>query len=155
MKFFKKSNKGVIIKPANWRQLAYSLFLFLVAVFFSFISEFGLFVSWFGTIAFVFFGLLNLLDLIFVWSRLLINTDGYNLRGWFMRKEYKHEEIESFTLQKYGNRSLPVVNLKKKAAGIHTLDKKSVAFPCTFGNPIEDVIDLLNKNLNKAPRKRK
>ena len=72
-----------------------------------------------------------------------------------MRKEYKHEEIESFTVQKYGNRSLPVVNLKKKAAGIHALDKKSVAFPCTFGNPIEDVVDLLNKNLNKAPRKRK
>ena len=74
-------NIKVVIKPVNWRQIAFSGFLFMTAFFFSVVGYIGVFFSWLGTIGFAVFGLLNLLDFFFEWSRLLINKDGYNLRG--------------------------------------------------------------------------
>ena len=56
----KRSELRVVIKPVNWRQFAFTMFLFITAFFFSFVSYIGLFFSWLGTICFTVFGLLNL-----------------------------------------------------------------------------------------------
>lgn len=152
-----KSVKGddvkVVVKPINWRQLSFALFLFVTAFFFSFVSYLGLFFSWFGTIVFILLGLLNLGDLIFEWSRLLINKDGYNLRGWWSKRHFRHEEIESFATENYGGRPLLMVKLKKRALQIRGLVDEPIPFPCTFGRPAEDVLEILRKNLDKTPRK--
>ena len=97
-------------------------------------------------------GLLNLLDQIFEWSRLKINKDGYSYRGWWRRQHYKHEEIESFSSEIYAGRPLIVVQLRKKALKLRGLDEKPIAFPCSFGRPVEDTLKTLQKHLDKTPR---
>ena len=149
----KKSELRVVIKPVNWRQFAFTMFLFMTAFFFSFVSYIGLFFSWLGTICFTVFGLLNLLDLFFEWSRLLINKDGYHLRGWWRKQHFRHEEIESFSSENYGGRKLITLHLKQKARENRNLNHDPIPFPCTFGRPIEDVLDILRENLDKTPRK--
>jgi hypothetical protein len=143
----------VVIKPVNWRQLAFSGFLFMTAFFFSVVGNIGVFFSWLGTIGFAIFGLLNLLDFFFEWSRLLINKDGYNLRGWWRRQHFRHEEIESFASEKYGGRLLLTVKLKKNALQNRGLKEEPIPFPCSFGRPVEEVLEVLKKNLDKTARK--
>ena len=142
----------VIIKPVLWRQAGFTLFLLVVAAFFSMVSYVGIFFSWLGTIVFFLLGLLNLLDQIFEWSRLKINKDGYSYRGWWRRQHYKHEEIESFSSEIYAGRPLIVVQLRKKALNLRGLEEKPIAFPCSFGRPVEDVLKTLKKNQDKTPR---
>jgi hypothetical protein len=124
----------------------------VVAAFFSMVSYLGVFLSWLGTIVFFLLGLLNLLDQIFEWSRLKINQDGYSYRGWWRKQHYKHEEIECFSSEIYANRPLILVNLRKKALKLRGLDDKPIAFPCSFGRPVEDVLKTLQDNLDKTPR---
>ena len=97
-------------------------------------------------------GLLNLLDQIFEWSRLMINRDGYSYRGWWRRQHYRHEEIESFSTEAYAGRLLIMVNLKKRAFSLRGLEEKPIAFPCSFGRPVEEVLKVLRENLDKTPR---
>lgn len=154
MKFIKKVDpKEVVIKPVVWRQMAYTLFLCLTAVFFSMVSYFGVIFSWFATIVFSILGLLNVLDQLFEWSRLLINRDGYCYRGWWRKQHYRHEEIESFSSEIYAGRPLILVNLKKKAQLNWGLKDEPIAFPCSFGRPIDDVLGLLKGSLDKTPKK--
>jgi hypothetical protein len=142
----------VVIKPVLWRQAGFTLFLLVVAAFFSMVSYVGVFFSWLGTIVFFLLGLLNLLDQIFEWSRLKINQDGYSYRGWWRRQHFKHEEIESFSSEVYAGRTLIVVHLRKKALKLRGLDDKPIAFPCSFGRPVEDTLKTLQKHLDKTPR---
>ena len=153
MKTKKKGEQNVIIiKPVLWRQSGFTLFLFVVAAFFSMVSYIGTFFSWVGTIGFVLLGLLNLLDQIFEWSRLKINENGYSYRGWWRRQHYKHEEIESFSTEIYAGRPLIMINLRKKALKKRGLEEKPIAFPCSFGRPVEDVLKKLKQNQDKTPR---
>lgn len=153
MKTKKKGEQNVIIiKPVLWRQSGFTLFLFVVAAFFSMVSYIGTFFSWVGTIGFFLLGLLNLLDQIFEWSRLKINENGYSYRGWWRRQHYKHEEIESFSTEIYAGRPLIMINLRKKALKKRGLEEKPIAFPCSFGRPVEDVLKELKQNQDKNPR---
>ena len=153
MKTKKKGEQNVIIiKPVLWRQSGFTLFLFVVAAFFSMVSYIGTFFSWVGTIGFFLLGLLNLLDQIFEWSRLKINKNGYSYRGWWIRQHYKHEEIESFSTEIYAGRPLIMINLRKKALKKRGLEEKPIAFPCSFGRPVEDVLKKLKQNQDKNPR---
>ncbi len=148
-----RDNFKVVIKPVNWRQFAFAGFLFISAFFFSFVSYIGLFFSWLGTLIFASFGLMNLLDLFFEWSRLLIDKDGYHLRGWWRKQHFRHEEIEFFATENYGGRLLITVQLKKKALQIRGLQDEPIPFPCSFGRPVEEILDTLKKHLDKTPRK--
>ena len=153
MKIKKKGEeKEIVIKPVLWRQSGFTLFLFVVGVFFSMVGYFGVVISWIGTITFFVFGLFNLLDQLFEWSRLKINENGYSNRGWWRRQHYKHEEIESFSSEMYAGRSLIMINLRKKSLKNRGLEEKSIAFPCTFGRPVEDVLKTLKQNHVKTPK---
>lgn len=142
----------LVIKPVFWRQSGFTVFLFVVAVFFSMIGYVGVFFSWLGTIVFFLFGLLNLLDQIFEWSRLIITRAGYSHRGWWSKQEFKHEEIEGFSTENYAGRSLIMVHLKKKAQKLRGIKDEPIAFPCSFGRPVDDVLHLLKENHDKTPR---
>ena len=148
----KGEHKEIVIKPVLWRQSGFTLFLFVVAAFFSMVSYVGTFFSWLGTIVFFLLGILNLLDQIFEWSRLKINENGYSFRGWWRRQHYKHEEIESFSSEIYAGRPLIMINLRKKALKKRGLEEKPIAFPCSFGRHVEDVLKTLKKNQDKTPR---
>ncbi len=153
MKFQKKGeNKSVIIKPVFWRQSGFTLFLFVVAAFFSVIGYIGVFFSWLGMTIFFLLGLLNLLDQIFQWSRLKIDQKGYSYRGWWRRQHYKHEEIESFSSEIYAGRFLIMIKLRKKAMKLRGFEDKPIAFPCSFGRPVEDVLKVLREHHDKTPR---
>ena len=153
MKTKKKGEKqAIIIKPVLWRQSGFTLFLFVVAGFFSMVGYIGIFFSWLGTIVFFLLGILNLLDQIFEWSRLKINQNGYSYRGWWRKQHYKHEEIESFSSEIYAGRPLIMIKLRKKALKKRGLDEKPIAFPCSFGRPVEDTLKILQKHLDKTPR---
>lgn len=84
---------------------------------------------------------------------MLINKDGYNLRGWWRRQHFRHEEIESFASENYGGRLLLIVNLKKKALQNRGLNEGPIPFPCSFGRPVEEVLEVLKKHLDKTARK--
>jgi hypothetical protein len=156
VKFINKGDsKAVVVKPVLWRQMAYTLFLCITAFFFSMVSYFGVIISWIGTIAFIILGLLNILDQIFEWSRLLINSDGYSYRGWWRKQHYRHEEIESFDSELYAARPLIMVNLKKNAQSNRGLKDEPIAFHCSFGRPAEDILRILKENLDKTPKKRR
>ena len=152
----KDKNKGdqqkIIIKPVLWRQTAFTLFLCVTAFFFSMVNYFGVLFSWVAMIVFFVLALLNLLDQLFQWSRLLIDSEGYSFRGWWRKQHYRHEEIESFDTEIYAARLLIVVNLRKKSQKIRGLKDEPIAFPCTFGRPVEDILKVLRDNHDKTPR---
>ena len=106
----KGDQKQVIVKPVLWRQAAFTLFLCVTAAFFSMVNYFGVLFSWLAMIVFLTLALLNLLDQLFQWSRLLIDADGYSFRGWWRKQHYRHEEIESFDTKIYAARPLIEVN---------------------------------------------
>ena len=154
-KGIRKGEQAVIIKPVWWRQSALTLFLFVCGCSFALIDYkyVGLAVTWIITILFTILSLLSLLDQIVEWSRLRIDKNGYDLRTWFKRKQFRHEEIDSFSSQNYLNRQLIILNLRKQALEKHKLKDPVFPFPCTFGQPVEDVLKLLQKSLDKTPRK--
>ena len=47
---------------------------------------------------------------------------------------------------------LIMVNLRKKALKKRGLEENPIAFPCSFGKPVEDVLKTLKKNHDKTPR---
>ena len=158
--FGMKKTKGIhkgkspfIIKAVVWRQSALTLFLLLCAVVFAFIDYVCSLVSWVCTILFGILFVLSLLDQLFQWSRLLIDYSGYDLRTWFKRQRYRHEEIDSFTSQTYLNRELIILKLRQQALEKYNLDNLEIPFPCAFGRPVEDVLKQLRITLDKTPRK--
>jgi hypothetical protein len=116
------------------------------------VNYFGVLFSWVAMIVFFVLALLNLLDQLFQWSRLLIDSEGYSFRGWWRKQHYRHEEIESFDTEIYAARLLIVVNLRKKSQKLRGLKDEPIAFPWTFGRPVEDILKVLRDNHDKTPR---
>ena len=152
-KGIRKGDHAVIIKAVWWRQAALTLFLFVCGFFFAFIDYVGPIISWVSTILFGILFLLSLLDQLVKWSRLRIDKEGYDLRTWFKRQRFRHEEIDSFSSQTYLNRQLIVLKLRKQALEKFKLEDPEVPFPCAFGRPVEDVLKQLQGSLDKTPRK--
>ena len=152
-KGIRKGDHAVIIKAVWWRQAALTLFLFVCGFFFAFIDYVGPIISWVSTILFGILFLLSLLDQLVKWSRLRIDKEGYDLRTWFKRQRFRHEEIDSFSSQTYLNRQLIVLKLRKQALEKFKLEDPEVPFPCAFGRPVEDVLKQLQDSLDKTPRK--
>ena len=152
-KGIRKGDHAVIIKAVWWRQAALTLFLFVCGFFFAFIDYVGPIISWVSTILFGILFLLSLLDQLVKWSRLRIDEEGYDLRTWFKRQRFRHEEIDSFSSQTYLNRQLIVLKLRKQALEKFKLEDSEVPFPCAFGRPVEDVLKQLQGSLDKTPRK--
>ena len=152
-KGIRKGDHTVIIKAVWWRQAALTLFLFVCGFFFAFIDYVGPIISWVSTILFGILFLLSLLDQLVKWSRLRIDEEGYDLRTWFKRQRFRHEEIDSFSSQTYLNRQLIVLKLRKQALEKFKLEDPEIPFPCAFGRPVEDVLKQLQGSLDKTPRK--
>ena len=152
-KGIRKGDHAVIIKAVWWRQAALTLFLFVCGFFFAFIDYVGPIISWVSTILFGILFLLSLLDQLVKWSRLRIDEEGYDLRTWFKRQRFRHEEIDSFSSQTYLNRQLIVLKLRKQALEKFKLEDPKVPFPCAFGRPVEDVLKQLQDSRDKTPRK--
>ena len=152
-KGIRKGDHTVIIKAVWWRQAALTLFLFVCGFFFAFIDYVGPIISWVSTILFGILFLLSLLDQLVKWSRLRIDEEGYDLRTWFKRQRFRHEEIDSFSSQTYLNRQLIVLKLRKQALEKFKLEDPEIPFPCAFGRPVEDVLKQLQDSLDKTPRK--
>ena len=150
----KKKDEGevIVVKPAWWRQAAYTLFLFLAAIFFQAL-HFSLPILNTLFMAGTFFlsaaASLNLLDQCFVWSRLRIDHKGYSLRAWFRRIELGRDEVEDFLHSEYMRRMLIVVKLTEDASRKRGLSMPEMPFPCTFGRPAEEVFETLRKTLRK------
>lgn len=153
-KGIRKRDKPLVVKPMWWRQAALTLFLFVCGFFFAFIDYVGPITSWACTILFGILFLLSLLDQLVEWSRLKIDADGYDLRTWFNRQKFRHEEIDSFSSQTYLNRQLIILNLRKQSVAKLNLEEPEVPFPCAFGHPVEDILKKLQKALDKTPRKK-
>ena len=112
MNEFKKKEGGreiVIIKSVWWRQLCFSLFILICGIFFAFVDFLGIIGGWIGTLSLLIFAFLNLGDQLIGWSRLKIDQDGYDLRTWWTRKKFLHQEIERFDLQEFLKKKLIVV----------------------------------------------
>ena len=152
-KGIRKGDQPVVVKPVWWRQVALTLFLFICGFFFAFVDYVGPIISWVCTIIFGILFLLSLLDQLVEWSRLRINEDGYDLRTWFKRQQFRHEEIDFFSSQTYLNRQLIILNLRKQALEKLELKNPELPFPCAFGQPVEDVLKILQASLSKTPRK--
>ena len=148
-----RNDVPILIKPIWWRQLGFTLFLLVCAFFFALVNFLGTFLSWLITLFMLISATLNLLDQIFSWSRLKIDHNGYDLRTWFKRQRYRHEEIESFTSQTYLNRELIILKLRQQALEKYNLEESEIPFPCAFGRAVEDVLTQLQKSLDKTPRK--
>ena len=140
----------ILIKPIWWRQLCFTFFLLICAIFFAFINFLGTFLSWLITLLMLLSAALNLLDQILSWSRLKIDHKGYDLRTWWTRKRYGHQEIKSFELDHYMHRPLIFINFKKSKD--LERGKLSLPFPCAFGRPVEEIFKILQKSLDKTPR---
>lgn len=152
-KGIRKGDIPIIIRSIWWRQSALTLFLLVAALVFAFIDYVGPIISWICTVLFGLTFILSLLDQVFVWSRLRIDGDGYDLRTWFRRVKYRHQDIDSFTSQIYLNRELIILKLKKQAVEKYQLSQDEIPFPCSFGRIVEDIMKQLNKSLDKTPRK--
>ena len=152
-KGIRKGDQPVVVKPVWWKEVALTLFLFICGFFFAFVDYVGPIISWVCTIIFGILFLLSLLDQLVEWSRLRINEDGYDLRTWFKRQRFRHEEIDFFSSQTYLNRQLIILNLRKQALEKLELKNPELPFPCAFGQPVEDVLKILQASLSKTPRK--
>lgn len=153
IKGIRKADDPIIIRSIWWRQSALTLFLLVAALVFAFIDYVGPIISWACTILLGLTFILSLFDQVFVWSRLRIDEDGYDLRTCLKRQRYRHEEIESFTSQIYLNRELIILKLRQPAVEKFNLKDPEIPFPCAFGRPVEDVLTQLRKSLDKTPRK--
>ena len=154
MKRKRNGDDSVVIRTIWWRHACFTLFLFLVACFFAFVGRFGPVFSWAGTLLVGLLALLSLLDQIFVWSRLLIDGSGYSLRGWFRHQKIAHHEIEDFEIVEFAGKKLLTVNLRKEALSRRKPSIQSIPFPCGFGRPVDEVLAVLRKSLDRTPRPR-
>ena len=145
----------VVVKPIWWRQTCFTLFLFVVALFFSFVGYFGPVISWAGTLCMLLISILSLLDQIYEWSRLRIDRAGFSLRGWFRNQFFSHEEIESFEIVEFTGKKLLAVHLKGNARKQRGLTDQPLAFPCCFGHPVEMVLKIVRAQIDRTPRARK
>ena len=142
--------KIIVFKPVWWRQLAFTLFLFLMAGFFAILDfeseilDYGSVVL-FGTVAF-----LNLFDQLLTWSRLRISPEGYSLRSWFRNLEFRREEVDDFPQREFLGRPLVMIKLTESAAKERRMSNSEIPFPCTFGHPVEKVIEALRNGLAEA-----
>ena len=148
-----KGDRPIVIKAVWWRQAALTLFLFVCGFFFAFIDYVGPIISWVCTVLFGILFLLSLLDQLLEWSRLKIDANGYDLRTWFNRQRFRHEEIESFSTQTYVNRQVIILELRKKALEKFSYEDPELPCQCAFGRPVEDILKILQKSLDKTPRK--
>ena len=142
-----RHNRVIVIKPVWWRQAGLTLFLLLVAVFFSAIGYVGIVLSWVGTVSCGLVAVLSLLDQLFGWSRLRVDEKGFSLRGWFRRLDLLRDEVEGFELSEYVSRKLIIARLTMAAAEARSLDQDLLPFPCAFGRPVEEVLKQLQKSL--------
>ena len=100
------------------------------------------------------FSLLSMLDQVFEWSRLKIDhqdspcVDGSETKS-------SHHEIEDFEILEFAGKRLLVVKLNDHARGIRNLPNQPVPFPCSFGRPIEEVLEILRSKIDRTPRPRK
>lgn len=147
------SDKVIVIKPVWWRQACFTLFLFVLAIFFSFVGYFGALFSWAGTIFMALVSLLSLLDQIFEWSRLRIDRDGYSLRGWFRNQFFAHHEIQDFKIVEFTGKKLLAVEFKEQARKERGLADQPVPFPCCFGNSIDEVFKTVRSSIDRTPRR--
>ena len=147
-----KKEDVTIIKPIGWRQAAFTFFLLLCALFFvlsgTFSETLGESVSLLCTIILTLAGLLNVLDQLFEWSRLRIDSEGFHLRSWWRKESFRHDDIKDFELETYVNRMLVVAVLKESAAESRGLNER-LSFPCTFGRPAEPILKTLREKLKK------
>lgn len=147
-----KKEDVTVIKPIGWRQAAFTFFLLLCALFFvlsgTFSETLGESVSLLCTIILTLAGLLNVLDQLFEWSRLRIDSEGFHLRSWWRKESFRHDEIKDFELETYINRMLVVAVLKESAAEFRGVNER-LSFPCTFGRPAEPILKTLREKLKK------
>ena len=145
---------SITVKPVWWRQACFTMFLFVVAIFFAFIGYFGPIFSWSGTIFMALVASLSLLDQMFEWSRLRIDRQGFHLRGWFKNKSFAHHEVVDFKLVEFTGKKLLAVCLKEHALEKRQLPQQPVPFPCAFGRSAEDVLKILRSAIDRTPRAR-
>ena len=131
----RKGDRPIVIKAVWWRQAALTLFLFVCGFFFAFIDYVGPIISWVCTILFGILFLLSLLDQLLEWSRLKIDANGYDLRTWFNRQRFRHEEIDSFSSQAYLNRQLIILKLRKQALEKFSCEDPDIAFSMCIRKP--------------------
>ena len=137
----------IVIKPVWWRQLAFTLLLGVLAVFFAAL-DFGWQFFNTGLVGvFGFFSLLNLLDQVCSWSRLRIDSNGYSLRTWFRKLEFRIDEVENFLFTEYMARDLILAKLTDSAATERGFPKAEIPFPCTFGRPVNEIFETLRNSL--------
>jgi len=145
----------VIIKAVWWRQTCLTLFLFLVALFFSFVGKFGPLVSWVGTVLMAAVSLLSLLDQIFEWSRLKIDQNGFWLRGWFRNQRIPHHEIKGFKMVEFAGKKLLAVELIASAYDSRKIPHQPIPFPCSFGRSVEEVCEIVQSKIDRTPKPKK
>ena len=144
----------IVIKPIGWRQACFTLFLLVVAGFFAVVTRFGPIFSWVGTLFMALMTLLSVLDQIFEWSRLKIDRNGYSLRGWFRRQHFAHHEIEDFKIHEFAGKKLLTVELKDHARESRNLPDEPIPFPCCFGRPVDQVLQIVRPTIDRTPRPR-
>ena len=117
----------IVIRPIWWRQLAFTLFLFLMGFFFA-AFDFGMEILNHGLMAvFGLVAMLNLLDQLFTWSRLRIDANTYSLRSWFRRIELRRDEVEDFIFTEYMARRLILAKL--------TVSLRRTGWPWVISHP--------------------
>ena len=149
-----KDSRVVIIKAVWWRQACLTLFLFLVALFFSFVGKFGPLLSWVGTVLVAAVSFLSLLDQIFEWSRLKIDQNGFWLRGWFRNQRIPHHEIKEFKIVEFAGKKLLTVELIGSAYDSRKISHQPIPFPCSFGRPVEEVCKIMQSKIDRTPKPR-
>ncbi len=146
------SDEVIVIKPVWWRQACFTLFLFILAIFFSFVGYFGPLFSWAGTIFMTLVSVLSLLDQIFEWSRLRIDREGYSLRGWFRNQFFAHHEIKDFKIVEFTGKKLLAVEFKDQVRKDRGLTDQPIPFPCCFGRSIDEVFKTVRSAIDRTPR---
>jgi len=149
-----KSSSILLIKPIWWRHACFTFFLFLVCAFFAFVNKFGPVFSWVGTVIMFVVSLLSLLDQIFLWSRLRVDEQGFSLRGWFKNYSFSHHEIKDFQLVEFAGKKLLTIELSEESRKHRGLTQQTIPFPCSFGQPVEEVLKKLRLAIDRTPRPR-
>jgi hypothetical protein len=146
-----KTKDFIVIKPIWWRQLGFTLFLFICSIYFAFMDFLGPLAGWIITVLVLVISILNFADQLLTWSRLRIDRDGFDLRTWWGRKKVPHQNIQSIEWEEYMNRKLIILRLKSPVGDKE--EKKEIPFPCAFGRPVDEVIKVLRDGLDKTPRR--
>ena len=97
-KGIRKGDKPVVVKPVWWRQVALTLFFSYVDFSLLLLIMSGRLSVGFARLFLGFFPAQSA-DQLVEWSRLRINEDGYDLRTWFKRQQFRHEKLISFPVK--------------------------------------------------------